>query len=225
MLVSEMRTAMDSAIHGTDSYTASDKDRAFQFAGEEFIRRTGCTQTSGTKATVSGTNTLDISSISNLLPHRVNRVAISDKQLKVVTYSVLDTWNDSGDTASGEPTHISFLSKTEVLVWPNPDAVYTVKFWFREPLLLKNVSTGAVVTWTIGSTDASITAAEFNIPDEYCRTVLLLGAVPAMVMASPGVLLRAGAWDRFEEYMESIEGESQADVGVWLPNEADFIDV
>ncbi|MDP3936850.1 MAG: hypothetical protein Q8R92_01795 [Deltaproteobacteria bacterium] len=91
MLVSEMRSTMTSSmVTGTGTYGNELLDRAFRFAGHEFVRRTGCTQTNDTVVTVSGTDTIDCSSLDNFKPFRLKRAAIDDRALKIVNYNTIE---------------------------------------------------------------------------------------------------------------------------------------
>jgi len=61
-------------------------------------------------------------------------------------------WRDE-DTSTGQPTNIAFETATDALVWPTPNAVYSLKVAYAQPF----------TSWTAGSGDST----ELNIPDRY----------------------------------------------------------
>lgn len=222
MIVSEMRSTMDDAIvTGATSYSDGEKDRAFRFAANEFIRLTKCTRTSDTIATVSGTKVYDFTGeASDFKAFRFIRAEIDFDQLEKVAYSAIAR-DYAKSSESGEPTRLAFVTDTEMYVHPSPDAAYTITIWYYQPLTI--TYSGTAQTWTMGSANASITGATINIADEYIDGVIRWGAIPALVASAPGVLLRNGEWNRFYDFIEDVKGAVDPDDGVWTPDEADFI--
>lgn len=135
------RALQQSSLHaGPTSYPVVDLHRAIRGSGNYFMRETRAGQALATVATVSGNNEVDI---KNTLPDFQSGYVydlmyidtgsewrpLRPKPMK----AMLELFQDSY-SQTGIPEFIHVVSPDQALLWPKPDAVYSIKIPYVKPL-------------------------------------------------------------------------------------------
>lgn len=86
------------------------------------------------------------------------------------------------DDTEDRPRVVGFLDNTEALVWPTPDATYTLKVqWWKGP-----------VSWAFGT--ASPGSVTLNLPEDWGEAYLWFAAPALMVIGDPDEVLTNRHW-------------------------------
>ncbi|MEM1098843.1 MAG: hypothetical protein AAGH92_08635 [Planctomycetota bacterium] len=144
--------ARDSVLHaGPDSYSDAKIDAGFKYAAERVLLETGMGRKIGSFTTTAG-NAEATLAIDGLLP--AERWAppyreADDFPMQVVALDTIYRHRDRS-SASGEPEFISCVSPTKALLYPTPDAAYTIRLPYTAGLT-------PFTTGTQGAYSASVT--------------------------------------------------------------------
>lgn len=92
----------------------------------------------------------------------------------------------------GRPEWIAFRVPSTAVVAPAPDASYTVRLTYYQPL----------VTWTSGTESPG--DVTINIPDEYVRGSLLFGAAAALLAKDPADIVYQVQWRQFQNHINQV---------------------
>lgn len=190
MILTEAReTVRDGVLHiSQNTFEDAKIDRAIRFPGNDFVNHTKCTRATADVAITSSTPALDITATSGMSafhPGQLINCRIGTRRpLDVVDFNYMLHLHEN-HTASGRPTHIAFNGPGDALLYPTPDANYTLKVTWDEPFTV----------WTPGDNDPdNIT---LNIPDRYIDAVLWFGASAALVYGEAGSLYASTGWAHY----------------------------
>lgn len=168
----------------SDSYTDADIDRAIQFAGSEWCRKTKNYRGSGTLTLTAGDR--DLPAFPDIFrPDLLTRAWLAYSETSQATsLQVIDAQAlDVQPTRSGIPAYIGFPTQTTGYVYPTPSIACTVYLEFVKPF----------ESWSAGG---SVT---FGLPLEDMYPIVQLGA-PAILQANePEHAFTSVAWKRFQE--------------------------
>jgi hypothetical protein len=223
MILSAARNVILNTLHATSGAFAADEiDNAILLAGNEYVRRTKCTRAYADVTLASGSNTVNIvTTIPLFRSFRWIGGTISHYSVKKVAYETMARDLAEGTAGSGRPERISFPADNEAYLTPVPSEQLTLRVRYYKAFGIE-ASNGSALSWTPGGTDGTTTGGILNIPEEVVHGVLRFGAVPALVSSAPGVLLRTGEWDRFEQFIEETMGLFIPDDGVWFADPNDY---
>lgn len=166
-------------------YSDADVDRSIQWAGNDFVEHSHYTKTTSTMAISDGSTALPAFP-TGFRPERLLSAYIvaEGKTLDVRPYEELVELIDQ-EAGEGVPTKIAFTTLTTGVVYPIPDAAYTLAVRFWEPF----------TDWTAGGTPSP---NSFNLPDDVLRVVLMTGAVARLQANEPE---HGYAAERMAEYI------------------------
>jgi hypothetical protein len=209
------RTCTSAAVSGDGHGAIANPniDRSIRWAGNRFLSETKCVRTTGTKATVSGTATIDPSTMTDFLPGTLLTppyISSENRRLWTVDFSALLNKRNLSDV-QGVPEMIAFLSDTVAHLYPTPDAIYTLTFHYWRPL----AATGATA-FTIGMSDDSIS---LNVPERYVDAVCI-GASAHLTRSYPGIPGGEAKFAEFERAIHRAKGEVTAG-GVYFSDESE----
>lgn len=203
----------DGVLHIDPNNTFDDQkiDRAISFAASLFANETKCciTQTNFaiTAATAAVTFTADSSSaeVVGFQPAFIEHLRIGYADVQRVDYDYVRRRLEADSTAA-KPTTIAFETYTSALVYPVPDANYTLVATWAAPF---NTS------WSLG-TKAEVT---LNIPDRLIRPMLWYGAAAALVYGQMGGNpWPSTGWKLFLEYIEWCKKNSGLNDNLTAPH-------
>lgn len=175
----------------TSEYSASRIDRAIQFVGSRFVRKTRCTRTTSTAALTSGSSAVSTTAISLFRPEYALRAWIAAQgELELTDHGELLERQIACDE-SGLPSLLAFTSTTAGEAYPTPDAAYTLSITWVEPF----------VTWTVGTGTPT-----FNLPDEWLKEILTYGVPAAMQHNEVEHLYASESWKKYLEFEKECTG-------------------
>jgi|18_taG_2_1085343.scaffolds.fasta_scaffold00815_6 hypothetical protein len=194
ILLSDARTLLtDSILHvGSASITDEQKDEALYAAGSEFVRETQCL-TDSTNITVAiNTNSVDVTAtITDFTRDRFNRAEIDFYNVGLTDYEALRQANEGDNAVKGRPTLCAFLTDDFMLFNKKALQAYTMKLTHREPM----------TEWTIGTADVTT----LNLPDEWVKQVIWMGAKAYLLRGAPGFPDATVAEQRFAALIEQAK--------------------
>ena len=178
-----------------DRYGEDQETDGGLYACNYFLRRTRCQTTSGNVTLSSGTATVDIA--ATLTDFRFNRWCsgeIAGYPLRARGYEVVQAKRRE-QLYSGRPKVIAWRTPGTAYMWPTPDSAYTLSVVYTQFIQTSDVY------------DGTEDDPELNVPEEYILDVLWLGASSAIEVNNPSVLYQNAAWQRFEQFIEDVQGE------------------
>ena len=105
------------------------------------------------------------------------------------------------DTGTRQPKYIGFETPASGLLYPTPDAAYTITFiWIQD-----------IVSWTAGT--ASPDGVTFNIPDRLMMPILQYGGAAILTRSWPRNKSAVPNWSEFQEWVEETKGTYGSDEG------------
>jgi hypothetical protein len=112
-------------------------DYALRTAGNLVANNTFCTVASATKATTADDNTLDMSATTGFQAAMVMAepyIQSTDwRRLRIVSLENLRLENDLSSGTTGRPEMLAWTSPDTAILYPIPDAAYTIVFYHRAP--------------------------------------------------------------------------------------------
>jgi len=190
---------IDSILHVPNgSYSNEKIDRAIQFAGQRFMMETLCVQKQASITLTSGVREVDIQAQAPDFNypmfsrcHTLDGVYL--KTMKRENYAQIQRAYANNEQ-TGRPHTIGFYTNSSGLLFPKPDAEYTMILQYAEPF----------VNWTPGASGSSVT---LNIPAIYVRDVLWLGVGTALVYGENySNFYATRGWSEFKEYIKTVKG-------------------
>lgn len=180
-----------------DVYEDSDVDVAIQFIFDDFTRNTKCLRTIDGLATVASNSAIALN-IDEFVPERLMRLWIPTKtRVRPVDLGdIIDLQIAKNET--GIPNLLAFQDNGTALVYPTPDAVYTIQMqWWQ-----------GETPFEAGTEDPD--DVEFRMPDDLLRPCLVLGA-PAILQL--GSVEAAYGTKGFQQYL--AYRDQMADAGTF----------
>jgi hypothetical protein len=165
-------------------FTNADYDRAILYVGNRFCRVTRYLQNRSLLSLTADSSALPAFP-TGFAPERTIRAWIGTKPaLKVTDYqAILDSHENS--PATGHPQAMGFSGRTSGMVWPTPDANYTLNLlWWR-----------SFNTFTVNT--ASPGSITFDLPDEVMCQILPTGAAAWLRFANPEAVKASAGWQEY----------------------------
>lgn len=220
MSISDARAFLLGSIRNpgnSSQYTNTILDTQLQAVCNDFIMRTngGATRTVGDLSLAAASATLpSLSGLVGFRPEYIRRAYITDAPafpqnggepptLHLTGFDeVSDLLTNGG--AVGLPRLLAFESLTAGVVYPTPDAAYTLRLAWTPPF----------TNWTIGTADGPTLATELNIPMEYLQGVLRWGGVYFLQSGEPeNQKVMAVYWQNYLNFVETTKSRGVGTLG------------
>lgn len=197
MNIAEARALLGSSVlHAQGSYDDTDLDRAIIAACQRFVRETKCNRTRTAYSLASGTSSIDLTtgtgSITGWLAEWWVMGTINSYPVFLNSYdSVVRGYQ--GNTPTGRPQAIGFLTPSYGLFDKQTDAAYTLYITYSPPF----------TTWTAGT---ATTTTTIGVPDSYAREIIWWGARGYLLLGAPGHPDDQDALKQFDLVIERARG-------------------
>lgn len=196
-----------------DGWATDDKvDTAIRWAGEKFLRETGCSRTAVDVAIADGATSIDIPTtdddfLPGYLVGACGLILSANRRIHLVDFETIERSRSEG-TTSGYPELIAFLTPARGELYPASDDDYTSTWVYSAPL----------TDWTMGSGNAG--AITLNIPHRFLD-VVAIGAAAKLVVTSPK---QPGGRDLMQMFLGDIAEAKGAvqHTGVWHSGETRY---
>jgi hypothetical protein len=178
------------------AYSAAEIDVAIQAVCDDFIAHTLATRTSDTADVTVAVADVDVSGITGFRPDRLIRAWLEDDDGKeypnLLSVADTETRDDRvADDTAGLPGKIAFPSTDAAVLYPTPDAAYTLHVDYRAPLTTFTAGTGSPETVTL------------NIDDDYLRTVMMYGATAFLQANHPEYGYASQSYQKYIAFRDS----------------------
>jgi hypothetical protein len=202
-------------------------DYAIMAAGNEFVRRTGCTTTSDTATATADDYDLDVSGLTGFDPAHLREVTATDPDDAELIYPVdvvnlrdamQDQLGNHGalqhpyvelTSFSLTPQQIAFKDTENAVLYPTPDKEWVYTFYYRPPF----------TSWTAGVADGD--GVTLNIPDDMIDGVLWYGVPAFFENPNPANQYQESSRARFERHIRACRGRVALSAAIYA-NQRDY---